>query len=241
VIDAVESYNESWEKAFRAQQAEALEAANAKAAVAAVAAEGEKSGWGSKARATSQPEQGTVITKRQVFMTPAQKRAELARKQRLELAAKNRASELSPEIERELGEATLAALEQELAKLLADELEETASIVASASAAGRIKWSERKVDEQHQQQQQQRSNGSPRAGAGVSTTSSLDGSNSLSRQEEEDTDEELHVTTNEFAAELLYIMRSARDLLETKHKSSSGVVGSSGDVTMTMNKKASLA
>ena len=66
MIDAVESYNESWEKAFRAQQAEALEAANAKAAVAAAAAEGEKSGWGGRARAISQPEQGTVITKRQV-------------------------------------------------------------------------------------------------------------------------------------------------------------------------------
>lgn len=187
VIDAVDGYNESWEREYRAQQERELQKAMEKDAEeeSREATKAGAGGGGGSARketlrrATSTPsagaEQSIVGAKRQIFMTDAEKRMELVRRQRAELAAKKGTAELDPEVERRIGNATLAALEQELAKLLADEIDERGHMVASATASTRTHahW----------------------------------------RDDQSSDNESTAPVGNEFAAELLYVMRIATGIL----------------------------
>jgi hypothetical protein len=65
----------------------------------------------------------SVETKRKVFMTEKEKKEQLILKQRAELALKKGTAELPPEIERRIELEVLQMLESELCKLLGDESE----------------------------------------------------------------------------------------------------------------------
>lgn len=102
VIDAVDTYNELWEEAYREQHQQ------------------QTVGDDRRQQGSNQ----NVETRRMMFMTEKEKKEELILRQRAELAIKKGTAELDEDIEREIEKEVLASLESELTKLLVEEMEE---------------------------------------------------------------------------------------------------------------------
>jgi hypothetical protein len=110
VIEAVDNYNELWEDAYREQHRQQNPPDDKKPA---------------SARNESSNNNGSQIeTRRMAFMTEKEKKEELILRQRAELAIKKGTAELDQEMEKQIGIEVLALLESELNKLLAEESEE---------------------------------------------------------------------------------------------------------------------
>lgn len=104
VIDAVDTYNELWEEAYREQH--------------------QQQAVGDDRRLQRDGNNQNIETRRMMFMTEKEKKEELILRQRAELAIKKGTAELDEEIEREIEKEVLASLESELTKLLVEEMEE---------------------------------------------------------------------------------------------------------------------
>ena len=129
VMDAVEDYNERWEKAFTEQKSiEDVEAQLKKdeddldiTPEQSVTGNGRKGSTGLDAL----HQQGVVskMKSSNIFMTDAEKRKELKRKQRIELAAKRGGDHLDKETEHLIGFTVYENLEKELQELTSDEMQ----------------------------------------------------------------------------------------------------------------------
>lgn len=115
VIDAVDTYNDQWELAYRLQtqqQQMLVAAANAPPGTNVNPANANMVGG------------MDLESRRLMFMTEKEKKAEQILKQRAELAVKKGTAELDAKIEKTIAAEVLATLEQELNKLLREETEE---------------------------------------------------------------------------------------------------------------------
>lgn len=178
-------------------------------------------------------------TKRKVFMTEKEKKEQLILKQRAELAIKKGTAELPPEIERRIELEVLQMLESELCKLLGDETEgksETKKDKLARSHAGAVVSKSHLLGLQPEnasnygkdnQPQRRMSNTKYEKGGRTYDTSKMNiddlfdvfmdtreqafaqYSDDGGEQNAEQADEPL---SNEFAEELLYIMRTAMSL-----------------------------
>lgn len=206
VIDAVENYNDLWEKECKAQQAVVIQSEmerihedknSSKKPYSTHATHahppGGKGGGGappaSDHNTRNQPSVSTTApktletVKRHAFMSEVEKKQELVLKQRAELAAKKNLAELGPEIVKRLGGDVLHDLQSELQKLLHREetIPDTASTKEpTATAAASVQKDKAEVKEEE-------------------VDDEMDGTTSVS--------------TNEFATELLYILKTSRDSL----------------------------
>lgn len=115
VIDAVDTYNDQWELAYRlqTQQQQML-----------VAAANAPPGTTANPVAANMVGGMDLESRRLMFMTEKEKKAELILKQRAELAVKKGTAELEAKVEKTIAAEVLATLEQELNKLLREETEE---------------------------------------------------------------------------------------------------------------------
>jgi len=118
VIDAVDHYNEDWEKAFKEQEQLKLDQASGLVA--------------------SSNGQVGVEAKRKVFMTDKEKKEQLILKQRAELAIKKGTAELPIEVERQIELEVLDSLEAELSKLLVEEQQEGRAKLGSTFAGAEV-------------------------------------------------------------------------------------------------------
>lgn len=109
VIDAVDTYNDDWEEAFRVQQQQIQLTASLDSASGEIAMSNNAS---------------TMEARRMMFMTEKEKKAELILRQRAELAIKKGTAELDPKLEKSIASEVLTGLETELTKLLNEEIEE---------------------------------------------------------------------------------------------------------------------
>lgn len=126
VVDAVDTYNELWEDAYRAQQ---LRGESAREGAASHPSPGIPGGGGLGGLPSPLSPQASssnlLESRRKMFMSEKEKKEELILKQRAELAIKKGTAVLDEAIEREIGREVLRNLETELQKLLAEESEES--------------------------------------------------------------------------------------------------------------------
>lgn len=116
VIDAVDNYNEEWELAYKLQTQQQQLLTMSGGTNTAVSP---MNPMGLASASTAD-----IESRRMMFMTEKEKKAEQIIKQRAELAVKKGTAELDPQIEKTISKDVLAILEQELTKLLAEESEE---------------------------------------------------------------------------------------------------------------------
>lgn len=170
VIDAVETYNDVWEREYRVQEeAEESHVVDGKV----------------------DDEQGRrrkeVEAKRRLFMSEADKREDDLRRQRAELAAKKGIGHLDPSVERRIQQDSLNNLIEELLRLLVD-------------------------DESHQQIEELKG-GDDRDGGGKKRRSKPVHKKDRKDDQSSGTQESTDIISNDFAKELLYIIRMSQNAL----------------------------
>jgi hypothetical protein len=216
VIDAVDTYNELWEESYREQHQQQAAAEDRR----------------------SQRNDGNnqnVETRRMMFMTEKEKKEELILRQRAELAIKKGTAELDEDIEREIEKEVLASLESELTKLLVEEMEEKVHANLPISRKSNLHSS----DHTKSHEGQNKSDAKSKRPSVIAKDSKKDlnkqsaeiniedlfdlekldnpAYSPLGNDENQSNIEEDDVAnsgggSNEFAAELLYIMRSSMSL-----------------------------
>jgi hypothetical protein len=183
------------------------------------------------------PGKDSVETKRKVFMTEKEKKEQLILKQRAELALKKGTAELPPEIERRIELDVLQLLEAELCKLLGDEdgagqpeskkeklaKSHAGAVVSKSHSPGK----QTSVNNKDGDKDQRRiSNTKYEKGGRTYDTAKMNiddlfdvfmdsnqqASAQFSDDGNDDTQQMDEPLTNEFADELLYIMRTAMAL-----------------------------
>mmetsp|Transcript_24049 Transcript_24049/g.40884 ORF Transcript_24049/g.40884 Transcript_24049/m.40884 type:complete len:669 (-) Transcript_24049:93-2099(-) len=186
VLDAVENYNERWMELWQAQERKKTAETDGKTETSAEAKAN------NARKVAEEKKKASNNKKRFLFMSEAEKKAEILKKHTAELNVNKSMRLLDPEVELQLGKTILAELEGEVSQELEVLVEEfTASgdnhsDVTSALAADKsmVTLSQHDNGPQPQQREQDESPGGRQA-----------------------------VVTNDFAAELLYMMRSAGDML----------------------------
>jgi hypothetical protein len=113
VIDAVDTYNERWEEAFRETQTQQQLQLQPQQGQPMNEIVGGAAGGGGTGENPN-----NIGNRRMMFMSEKERKEELIMKQRAELAIKKGTAELDPEIEKFIGMEILEALEAELTKLL---------------------------------------------------------------------------------------------------------------------------
>ena len=130
VMDAIEDYNDAWEKAYAAQREEEDTLAEAKKHLEAEEEEKAGKGHGDNhgsvmCKELNQADAAGVVSKlkaNKLFMTEAEKRQELKRKQRADLSAKKGGGTLNKETEQSIGFQVYHVLEKELQELTSDDI-----------------------------------------------------------------------------------------------------------------------
>jgi hypothetical protein len=185
VMDAVEDYNERWEKAFAAKKAEEAEVEAQKVEDGDGEKKDNNDEKGGHHRSSVDLAQGagvvSQIKNNNVFLTEAEKRKELKRKQRAELAARKGGGALGKDMEDEIGNIVYDILEKELCELTTDDGtgmggEDMDVLLPTRSYT-----------------QRQRKHGEYGA--------------------TDDTEHEHDTLSNEFATELLYLLRMAKSVI----------------------------
>jgi hypothetical protein len=121
VIDAVDTYNDSWELAYRMQTQSVTASATSGLLPTTPQSNSTSSGTTPMFSHINPQIANSAMdmeSRRLMFMTEKEKKAEQVLKQRAELAVKKGTAELDSKIEKSIASEVLATLEQELAKLL---------------------------------------------------------------------------------------------------------------------------
>jgi len=143
-----------------------------------------KSGGGTASPAPAPSASGAANAAKRMFMSDAEKKKDLVLKQRAELAAKKALKELPPELTRKLSAAALDELERELVRLIGGAVSEPSTMAAESSVV---------------------SSGGDTSEGGGTESDGMGGDvgvESYSHREPE----------NEYAAELLNLLRTARSV-----------------------------
>ena len=130
VMDAIEDYNDAWEKAYAAQREEEDALAEARKQLeeadrSAKTVPGAPAPDSQAGKDRMEADAAGVVSKlkaNKLFMTEAERRQELKRKQRADLSAKRGGGALSKEVEQGIGFSVYHVLEKELQELTADDI-----------------------------------------------------------------------------------------------------------------------
>ncbi len=213
VIDAVDTYNEFWEEAYREQH--------------------QQQAVGDDRRLQRDGNNQNIETRRMMFMTEKEKKEELILRQRAELAIKKGTAELEEEIEKEIEKEVLASLESELTKLLVEEMEEKVhanlpisrksnlGVEHSNKSHGEVNKADAKAKKASATTKDKKDVSKQNAEINIEDLFDLEKLDNpayspLGNDENQSNVEEDELAngagSNEFAAELLYIMKSSMSL-----------------------------
>mmetsp|Transcript_3291 Transcript_3291/g.5126 ORF Transcript_3291/g.5126 Transcript_3291/m.5126 type:complete len:745 (+) Transcript_3291:67-2301(+) len=251
VIDAVDTYNERWEKECKDQEAARLDRERQAALEQDTSKDGKKEsyksskekkdGGKSSTGAPTPPPQSPATgrdqllaalrsggkknekksttsigeetqSKRLVFMSEAEKKEEMLLKQRAELRAKQSAVLLDPEVEAKLGNDILEALEEDIARELELELEvdvEDTETMTGDEGANIDPMSAPRLSKESSLWSRVAST----VGDDIDEQRRDDEAIFGNRRRRRTTTKGNIVVVNEFASELLYIMRTATEML----------------------------